>query len=148
MRRTSGFTLVEVAFAVACAAILVSLAVPAYVEAVRKARRSDAFVALTAVQQAQERRRANAPTYTTDLQLLQLGAQSPAGHYALDVAEASATGYTATATAVAGSPQAKDQRCSTLSVRLAAGHVAYGSACATCRPTEPPTDPHRCWGRS
>jgi len=140
-----GFTLIELMIAVVVAAILASLALPAFFDAVRKSRRSEAFAALSALQQAQERFRAGSPTYTTDLTLLQVPAQSSSGLYAISVPAADATTYTLRAQAVGA--QAQDKACATMVLRAAAGTVQYGSACSTCTLAEPLTDPGRCWSR-
>jgi type IV pilus assembly protein PilE len=99
---------------------------------VRKSRRSDAVAALSAVQQAQERWRANNATYATTVAAL--GITSPTTYYTLAIATSPAptgTAYTATATAVAGKSQVKDTGCDTLTVT-----VTNGSANKT---------PDTCW---
>jgi type IV pilus assembly protein PilE len=140
-----GFTLIELMIALAVLAIVASLAAPAYFDYVRKGRRSEAFAALAQVQQAQERRRANTPTYTEDMAQLAQPGTTPSGYYTIALSGSSATGFTATATAAGG--QAKDERCYTLSVQAAGGNVLYGSACKVCTMANPPTDPNRCWNR-
>jgi len=147
MRKPSGFTLIEMLITVAIVAIVMSLAVPAYFDSVRKSRRADAVAALTAIQQAQERRRANAPSYTADLDELKLSSALGSIYYTYSITGATATGYTATATAISGSSQAKDLRCTTMQIKMSAGNVLYGSACSTCTMPDPPTDPNRCWSR-
>ena len=140
-----GFTLIELMIAIAVVAILAVLAYPALADAVRKSRRSEAFAALTAVQQAQERRRANVAAYTTRLDDLRQAASTPHGSYAIAIDAADATGYTVTASATGA--QAGDERCATLQLQVVGGHIHYGSACRSCAMASPPTDPHRCWGR-
>jgi type IV pilus assembly protein PilE len=147
MNRTAGFTLTEMLITVAVLAIVASLAVPAYFDSLRKSRRAEAVAGLTAIQQAQERRRASEPAYTADLAALRLSPRFGSAYYSFAITEATATSYTATATAAAGTSQAKDERCSTMLVQMAEGNVRYGSACATCAMTDPPTDPQRCWSR-
>lgn len=145
-RRPGGFTLIELMIAIVVLAIVAALAVPVFLDSVRKGRRSEAFAALTAVQQAQERYRANVAAYTTELaDKLKLPANTPGGHYTIAINAADATGYTATATA-AGS-QASDQRCASLRVQVIGGNIHYGSACKSCDMASPPTDPNRCWSR-
>jgi type IV pilus assembly protein PilE len=148
MKRTPGFTLIEMLVVVALLAIVASLAVPAYFDSLRKSRRAEAVAGLTAIQQAQERRRANEPRYTTELAMLGLPSSAlGSSYYTFRVTEASATGYTVTATALAGTSQAKDERCTTMLIRMAEGNIRYGSACASCTLADPPTDPSRCWSR-
>lgn len=55
MRKSTGFTLVEILIVIAIVAILASLAVPSYLESVRKAARADARSAMMTVMQQQER---------------------------------------------------------------------------------------------
>ncbi len=135
--------------AVAIIAVVASLAVPAYFDSLRKGRRAEAITALTAVLQAQERRRANAPSYTATLADLPggLAATTPSGYYGIVIADATATGYAVTATAVTGSSQAKDLQCKAMQIKVAGGNILYGSACSTCTMADPPTDPKRCWSK-
>lgn len=147
--RRRGFTLIEMMIAVVVAAILASLALPAFFDTLRKSRRSEAFAALVALQQAQERHRANLPAYAATLADLETadGPRQPTtsahGRYTLSIAAADATSYTLRA--VAAGDQARDTDCATLLLRAARGTVEYGSACASCTPAEPLTDPKRCW---
>ena len=62
-----GFTLIEVMIAVVIVAILVAVALPAYQNSIRKSRRSEAFAALSNVQQMQERHRSSQPVYAASL---------------------------------------------------------------------------------
>jgi len=149
--RSRGFTLIEIMIAVAIVAILAAIALPSFMDSIRKSRRADAFAALNAVQQAQERWRANKPAYAEGLTLapaapappgLGLPTTSSAGRYDIALSATGATGYTTTATAVVGSSQAADGNCSTLTVELSGGNIRFGSGA-------PPdwTDASRCWAR-
>lgn len=140
-----GFTLIELMIGVVVAALLATLAFPAFFDAVRKGRRSDAFAALVSVQQAQERWRAGNPTYTVDLGALGLRAASSGGHYTVSVTAADATSYVLQALATGS--QAQDKPCATLILSAAGGSVVYGSACSTCTVPAPLTDAGRCWSR-
>lgn len=145
LRAGGGYTLIEVMIALAIIAILASVAMPSFFDSIRKSRRSEAVAALSAIQQAQERRRANVATYTTRLDDLKLADKTASGYYGIEVNAASSSGYTVTATA-AGT-QAKDALCHAMRVQVAGGNILYGSACKTCEMTAPLTDPHRCWSR-
>lgn len=118
-----GFTLVELMVTVVILAILAVVALPAYRQYVTKSRRSDAFVALATIQQAQERWRANHPSYTTSLVDLRLPAEFSGQHYALDISAATARGYTITASAIAGGLQASDTDCQVFKVEMVIGNV-------------------------
>lgn len=150
-----GFTLIELMIAVVVVAILAAIALPAFMDSIRKSRRSDALAALSTLQQAQERWRGNHPSYATDLANtaaagdppngLGLSAATSAGYYGIELTGVDATGYTATATATSGKSQAEDGSCVRLSVRMAGGNIVYGSAEATGSFDE--SSNNRCWAR-
>lgn len=152
-KRGSGFTLIELMISVAIVAILAAVALPIYNDSIRKSRRTDAFAALSSVQQAQERWRANNASYSDQLTPtasstppgLGQAANTPNGHYAIALSAVSATGYTVTATPNSSSSQRADGECSRLQVRVAAGNVFYGSASLTGSFNEGPGN--RCWSR-
>jgi len=147
--RTSGqgFTLIELMIALAVMAILAALAWPSLQEAVQKSRRADGMSALANIMQAQERWRANNPSYQATLAKLP-GAEkavSPDQHYALDIVDGSvsASTYTVQATARSGSPQSSDSRCQTLQVAIDGGSITYRSMAGGAFNSLP--DP--CWVR-
>lgn len=148
-----GFTLIELIIAVVVIGLLAMVAIPSVMEAIRKSRRTDAFNALAAVQQSQERFRSTRSQYagnalltvstTADPPGLGLPSTSPSGYYSVSLSGDSATGYTAIATAVSGSSQVKDVGCQVMAVRMTAGNLSYGSGA-----TGPDwADPRRCWAR-
>ena len=151
-RHQRGFTLIEIMIAVVIVAILAAIALPSFMDSIRKGRRSEAFAALSALQQAQERWRANNSSYASALANtavvgappngLGLSETSSGGRYTIALSDPGATGYTATATAVAGTSQAADGNCSALAVRLAGGNVTFGSGAGPDW-----TDAGRCWAR-
>ncbi len=121
----SGFTLLELMITVVVVSILAALAYPSFMDSIRKGRRADAVAALTRIQHAQERFRANVASYSdgfdptgVNAAKLKLPTGSPDGHYTVALANADVSGYTATATANAGSPQAADAQCQVLRIRL------------------------------
>jgi type IV pilus assembly protein PilE len=150
--RTGGFTLIEVMIVVAIIAVIAGVALPSYFSSVRKSRRADAVAAMSQIQQAQERFRANCPCYAHSITNATsatcpatcpgtgadagLGIVAVAGAYytyALSGVLANGSGYTLTATAAAGSSQVKDTGCTALVMTVAAG-------VATQTPTA-------CWSR-
>lgn len=145
--RLLGFTLVELMIAVVIAAVLAVVAVPTFLDTMRKSRRADAFAALSVLQQAQERFRSSNAAYAANSALtsgLGLGATTASGYYAIAIGTASATGYTATATGRDGTSQANDGNCRVLGVQMAGGNLTYG---ASANSTIDWADPNRCWAR-
>jgi type IV pilus assembly protein PilE len=140
-----GFTIIELLIAVAVVGVLLAVAMPAYQDHVRRSNRAEAIEALTRVQQNQERRRANEPSYTSDLSLLGVDSSTRSGLYTLEIDAADATGYTVTATVVSSSSQGSDARCNRMRLQMLNGNIRYISACATC--TIGTTDSNRCWVR-
>ncbi len=146
-RRQGGFTLVELLAAVVILGVLLGVALPAFMDQMRKSRRSEAFTAIAAAQQAQERYRGNNSAYAaaiTDLAALGAVASSSGGRYTLSVANASATAYDVIADGT-GSGQAGDGDCAKLALRAANGVITYGS-CASCTTFTFATS-DRCWAR-
>ncbi len=147
--RQHGFTLIELMIVVAVIGILAAVALPSFLDSVRKGRRAEGIAALTQVQQAQERWRANNAAYTTALAAsapngLGIDTTKPDRLYNLSIGDASATGYTASATAVAGTSQASDSKCHKLVLRLTGGNIFYESVDAGGTDS---TATGRCWVR-
>jgi type IV pilus assembly protein PilE len=145
-----GFTLIELMIVVTVIGVLGLIALPSFLDAVRKSRRSDAFEAMTQVQQAQERWRANKTSYNGNLTGaapagLALSAASPKGYYQLALSDIGAAGYTVTATAVAGTTQAADSHCQKLVLRLQGGNLFYSSVDGGGAADA--ADSKRCWNR-
>ncbi len=134
--RSCGFTLIELMIAVVIVAILLAVAFPSFMDSIRKGRRSEAFTALAAMQQAQERYRGNNPSYASGSELATASPSAvvsptrPGGYYTLSVAAPSTTGYIVTADG-SGSSQAADGNCAKLSVEINGGRIQYGS-CRSC----------------
>ncbi len=146
-------TLVEVLIAVVIMGVLVAVAFPSYLDSVRKARRAEGIAALTALQQAQERFRANNATYgnlnspadaTTFTNATAL-ATSAHGRYTLAVSGISSSGYTALA-AAAGA-QAEDTACGVMGVRSAGGNLRYGSGSSSIDWALADPDAGKCWAK-
>jgi type IV pilus assembly protein PilE len=143
---SKGFTLVELIITLIVVSVLLAVALPTFLDSIRKGRRSEAFTALSAIQQAQERWRSNRPTYGTLVELGIAASSRPSGYYALSVSGASATGYTIVADG-SSSSQRGDGSCAILGMRVAAGALSYAS-CASCSVASLSyTATNACWAR-
>jgi type IV pilus assembly protein PilE len=151
--RPGGFTLVELMIAVLIVGILTMIAVPAYQDSVRKSRRAEAFTAIAAIQQAQERFRGSHANYAASITAaadaetpgLGLSDATPGNYYTLAVPAASSTGYVVTATANEGTSQAADTQCAKLGVRMQGGNLTYAGG--GLDGTLSYTSTHPCWTR-
>lgn len=151
-RRQRGFTLIELMIVVVVIALLAAVALPSYLDSVRKGRRATAFEAVTQIQQAQERWRANNPSFASGIAssagrftgLTGSGATSYTtanGYYEISLSGASATGYTILATAKGS--QAKDTACRRMQVQVTGGNLVYSAGDTTLSTAA--ADVTRCW---
>lgn len=143
MKRTQGFTLIELMVVVAIVAILAAIAIPAYTDQVRKGRRSEAISELSRLQMGQERWRADHSAYGT---LNEAGGSSPlpSGYYTIAASAPSGTCASGTVasnansfafTATAAGAQFSDARCATLKLT---------SLCSVVSKTSTPSG-NTCW---
>jgi type IV pilus assembly protein PilE len=147
--RPSGFTLIEMMIALVVVGLLAMVAMPSLMDAIRKSRRGEAFAALSAIQQAQERWRGSNASYTATLSSLNVpnlnaAGNTSSGNYALSIDGSSQTGYTVTATGVSGTSQELDA-CRKLSVQMAAGVISL-AGCRDCA-TFSYAETSSCWAR-
>ena len=155
--RIRGFTLIELMVTLVVVAILAAVALPSFQDSVRKSRRADAFTAITAVQQAQERWRGSHADYSNSLPNtavapslangLGMSTQSSSSYYTLSLSDITATTYTVVATAVVGRSQDQDGDCKVLGVRVERGNVVYGAGAAVIDWAAANPDAGRCWAR-
>ncbi len=119
-RSATGFSLLELLMAMSIAAILASLAWPSFGQALRKARRLDARVALLRVQHAQEQHYTQHLRYADALQGdtgLGLSAHSDSGDYRLALRTSDdGQQYLATAVAEPLGRQGGDATCQAFAV--------------------------------
>lgn len=139
----AGFTLIEIMVVVAIVALLAGLALPAYLDSVRKARRGDAITRISQIQQAQERWRANNAAYGT-LADIGVAATSADGHYTLSVPSRSASSYQVLAMATGA--QAGDANCRYLQLTMSGGNASLASG-ATTAVANTTASNSRCWNR-
>lgn len=137
-----GFTLIELMMVTAIVGILASVAVPSFQEPLQRARRIDGVTALLQLQMSQEQWRSGSTQYAS-LTELRAPATSSQRHYTLAVTDATASGYSLTATATGA--QASDRGCRVLRLVVANGQATHTSG-ADERSTNAEADNRRCWG--
>lgn len=159
-RRFAGFTLIELMVVVVTIAILSAIAFPSYQSYIRKSRRAEAREGLLALQQAQEKFRANCPTYataasssctlgdfngdgdTTDAgETYTVQWSNSSTYYTISVDDnpaATSTTYNLKAVAVNGTSQAADTGCTTMTVNQNGQHYGENGVSGT-------DDDTACW---
>ena len=136
-RFARGFTLIELMVVVAVVAILAAIAYPSYQDSVRKSRRAQAKADLVEFAQRFERHHTVNNTYATFWTAANVPAAarvSPttAGAvvaYDISVRDVGANTFTLVAAPRAGSPQAKDTRCGTLTLTNTGAKSAAANDC-------------------
>ena len=138
-RHMLGVTLLELMTVVLVIGVLSAIALPSYRQYVMRAQRTEAKSALLQVVANQERFYLSNRTYGTvaNLQaanLLSATGRSERGLYQITVVGANATGYTATATPVAGAvvDMTADAQCTSFSITAQGVRTATGTTAATC----------------
>jgi len=134
-RRQSGVTLIELMTVVMVIGVLGMIAIPSYRQYTMRAHRAEAKAALLLLQTNQERFYLTNRTYSADPVALGFaGSITERGAYALTIAGANATGYTATATPRAGGAidMRNDAQCTAFSITAQGVRTATGSAAANC----------------
>jgi type IV pilus assembly protein PilE len=148
----AGFTLTELMIVIVVLGLLAAVALPSFVDAIRKSRRAEAFNALATVQQAQERWRGTHASYADTLGEgseedpgLNLPDQTPGGYYTVAIASADANGYVLVATGNDDTTQAGDAQCRRLAMRMQGGNLQY-AGCGSCEDFSFAAT-HPCWAR-
>ena len=143
VKRSGGFTLIELMITVAIIAILSAIAMPSYLDYVRKGKRADARALLQAASIAQEKYRLSNATYANTTAAISIacgtataGCACPSeqGNYCL-AAPTVVTGstYTLTANAISAS-QLADTGCTAITYTVSGGSITYGPS-------------NTCWGK-
>ena len=137
----AGWTLSELLISLALMSVLAALALPAYQQQQRQARRSDGQAALLQLQMDQARWRSTRDSHADTLSALGWTSdRSAQGHYQISITEASADSYTLEAAALGG--QAADRDCTPLRLSWQGSATAVFSA-----GPDMSNDPARCWRR-
>ena len=141
-----GFTLIELMIALVIAGVLVAVALPNFLDSMRKGRRTEAFSALAAMQQALERRRSNNPSFSATLAELGITSSTtrPGSYYTIAVDAGDASGYQISADG-SGSSQANDGQCAKLAIKVTGATVEY-AGCKSCS-THTFAATNACWSR-
>ncbi len=111
MRRTGGFTLIELMITVAVVAILAAIAYPSYLSYLVRSNRAAAQSALMDIAQREQQYLLDARAYAPDLATLNVAlASGVSAHYTVAIALTAGPppGFVATATPIPGTRQAAD----------------------------------------
>jgi type IV pilus assembly protein PilE len=134
-----GVTLLELMAVVMVIGVLGIIALPSYRQYMMRAQRTEAKNALLQVQANQERFYLANRTYGTvanliAANLLRADARSERGLYQIAIGGADATGYTATATPVAGAQidMTADAQCTSFTINAQGVRTATGTDAANC----------------
>lgn len=137
VKKSSGFTLIELMIVVAVIGVLAAITYPSYKDYVVRSKRSDAKSALLNAQIAQEKYRANSIRYGT-LTEIGVNGTSPDGNYTIAISGTpDATSYTVTATPL--SPFT-DTGCGTFAVNKDGKTTSSSVQTTAAKVTE-------CWGK-
>ena len=121
MKKSAGFTLIELMIVVAIVSILLAVAIPAYNDQMRKSRRAEAKQVLSDVMLRQEKFRSNNALYGDVVGPPNgIGPLGTSSYYNFALTSVTATGYVVTATPK--NAQVGDS-CGALTLRMISGNV-------------------------
>lgn len=136
MKKTAGFTLIEVLITVAILGIIAAIALPSYTSYMTKTRRTEAKTLLTEAAGEQQRYYSENNSYADKLTVIGYPAdsvESEGGNYTVSVTAQSATSFTLRATRVAGKSQADDAECGDFEINsLGAKNITGTGTVANC----------------
>jgi type IV pilus assembly protein PilE len=132
--KNQGFSLIELLIALAIVGIVASFAMYSYTSYVMRGRRLDGINALLSLSMAQEKYRNTNPSYGTLTQVWNNGTLSPAGNYTLSMTNITASGYTATATAVGSQANDAQSGVSCANLSLTASNASITKQPSACWP--------------
>lgn len=138
MKKTNGFTLVELLIVVAIIGIIGAIAYPSFADSAKKARRSDGKTAMLGVMFAQQKFRGNCPTYASTIgsandcatTTIQASSTTENDYYTISLSGASANAYVITATAKG--VQTNDTGCTALTISVSAAAPKGAKAPQSC----------------
>ena len=136
IKKSFGFTLIEVMIVVAIVGILATVAYPSYVEHVTRANRAEALRELVRIANLQEQFFVDSRSYTANLSQLGLGSgatfTTETGNYLISsVINAAGDTFTLTATAK-GRQAANDTHCSTMGITDTGSKISSATPQTLC----------------
>jgi len=141
-KKNNGFTLIELMIVVVVIGVLAALAIPGYQDYAERARRADAKAGILALQLAQEKWRANNPSFTTTLSDLTNDTLSPNDYYTLSIVSGASATYVLKAVPN-GTPQSNDTDCQQFTINQIGEHAGDDGDFSTTGDNDNPD----CWSK-
>ena len=146
VKKDRGFTLIELVVVITIIAILAAIAIPSYMNQVRKSRRNEVEASVQQIALFQERFRADCSTYATSFGFACPGGSPPtfpanpysSGHYTLAIVSGDGTSYQLKATATGDQANDKSRGVSCTPLLYDFGVSTPGTITAT---------PPECWAK-